>query len=126
MLLVWVIFSFLYGFLILHNLDAAEIGTVVLNISTVEEMQSKLTDFENKVTHLESEIFYLKTKGKYIYLEPEMISISDARSCSELKEVPGFEKSGVYFIGLHERWNPKISLYLLIFRSCKYWNANKR
>ena len=105
MLFIWIFFSFLYGFIILHKLDAAEIGTVVLNISTVEEMQSKLTDFENKVTKLESEVFYLKTKGKYICFESEMISISGARSCSELKQVPGFEKSGVFFIGIKEWWN---------------------
>ena len=71
MLFVWVIFSFLYGFLSLNKLAAAD--TVVLSISTIDGMKSQLRDFENKITTLESEIFYLKTKGKYIYFEPEII-----------------------------------------------------
>ena len=34
-----------------------------LNISTVEEKQSKWEEFETKISQLESEIFYLKSKG---------------------------------------------------------------
>ena len=38
-----------------------------LNISTVEEKQSKWEEFETKISQLESEIFYLKGKGKILW-----------------------------------------------------------
>eukprot|EP00092_Neocalanus_flemingeri_P011178 GFUD01012041.1.p1 GENE.GFUD01012041.1~~GFUD01012041.1.p1 ORF type:complete len:488 (-),score=123.66 GFUD01012041.1:156-1619(-) len=60
------------------------IAVPVVNMSTMVEMQTMIEGFETKVTQLESEIFYLKTKG--------------ARSCNELKQIPGFEKSGLFFI----------------------------
>eukprot|EP00092_Neocalanus_flemingeri_P107173 GFUD01137555.1.p1 GENE.GFUD01137555.1~~GFUD01137555.1.p1 ORF type:complete len:124 (-),score=29.57 GFUD01137555.1:77-448(-) len=60
------------------------IAVPVVNMSTMVEMQTMIEGFDTKVTQLESEMFYLKTKG--------------ARSCNELKQIPGFEKSGQFFM----------------------------
>merc|ERR1711892_138663 len=83
---------FLFGIIICLNLlpsyhahaKAQDTESFLEKLSTVEEKNSKLDEFANKVTKLESEIVYLKSKG--------------AQSCTELKQKPGFDISGEYFI----------------------------